>query len=340
MKEEEKKELEDLQAKDQLNDDETARAAALEEMLANEEPLSDEDEFDKAFAEATGEEPPADQDKDEPASDKKKDDPDDDQDDDDKPDNDSIFNAAPDDDLSNKDSGDDKDDPDNIIAQLKADLQKEQQRTKSWEGRIEAANRRAKELEERLKEKDNQNGQDNLSPGNGEENEVLQEFIEEFPSLEGPIKVLIKRQAGKMVKTELDKIRPILEKAEESSKVTEEEAEVRHFETIDKAHPDWKNIWESGALKTWIDNQPKFLQTSLNLVIEEGDAEEIVEMFDSYKKATKRVKKPDNLGKTSKKDKLKGLEAVETQSGGPPKQKKKIKKDDFDSAWDDALSKS
>ena len=58
MNEEEKRELEKLRAKDTLTDEETTRAAVLEELEAAEADISDEDEFDAAFAEATGKESP------------------------------------------------------------------------------------------------------------------------------------------------------------------------------------------------------------------------------------------------------------------------------------------
>ena len=64
--------------------------------------------------------------------------------------------------------------------------------------------------------------------------------------------------------------------------------------------------------------------------------DEIIEMFDAYKKSVKhtQIVNPDN----SQRRKLKGIEAVNQQPGGPPKDIKKANKDDFDSAWDDALS--
>ena len=333
MTEEEKQELEQLRAKDTLTDEEVSRAAKLEKLEAEEEPLSDEDEFDQAFAEAIGDAP---QKPDEEDTGTKSE-----QNDNDKDDNqdDSIFNKVPDtEDNLDDDGNDDLDSPQKKIAQLEADLAKEKQRTRSWEGRIEAANKRAEEAEKKLNDQTDQTGQDKKSPEDGEEDEVLSEFIEEFPSLEQPIKVLIKREgakvARKIVEAELGKVTPDIRKVIET---TEEEATEKHFDKIKKAHKDYLKIYESGALQTWIDNQPKFIQAGLNLIVEEGEADEIIEMLDAYKKAAKIVSSEHVNRKADSKKKLKSLEAVENQSGGPPKQKKKANKDDFDAGWDEAM---
>ena len=79
------------------------------------------------------------------------------------------------------------------------------------------------------------------------------------------------------------------------------------------------------------------MQPGLQVVIEEGTAEEIIEMFDAYKKIVGHTKS-DNKD-ISKSQKLKNLEAVNASSAGPRKEKKKADKDDFDSAWDEAMSK-
>jgi len=74
----------------------------------------------------------------------------------------------------------------------------------------------------------------------------------------------------------------------------------------------------------------------MEVVIEEGTAEEIIEMFDAYKK-TVRHTQSDNKD-TSKSKKLKQLEAVDSSGAGPRKEKKKASQDDFDGAWDEAMS--
>lgn len=335
MTDAEKKELEELRKKDTLSDDETIRAAELEELEADAEPQTDEEEFDAAFAEALEDKSVDNDDDDASIKDTDKDlKKEDDADEDDS----SIFNRVPD----KEDNSEEDDTPEAQIAKLEADLAKEKQRTSSWEGRIEAANRRAKEAEERLKEKEEsaKHGQDKKSPDDITDNEALSEFIEEFPSFEEPIRALIRKEGTKIareiVEAELGKVTPDIRKVIET---TEEEAIEKHFDQIRNAHSDYEKIFKSGALQTWIDHQPKFLQPGLNLIVEEGEASEIIEMLDSYKKASKIVSK-EQVNKEARSKKLKGLEAVEAQSDGPPKQKVKPKKDDFDGAWSEALKKS
>ena len=47
----------------------------------------------------------------------------------------------------------------------------------------------------------------------------------------------------------------------------------------------------------------------------------------------------DSESRKTSAQKLRELEAVQHQSSGPPKDRKKGAKDDFDSAWDEALTK-
>jgi hypothetical protein len=225
----------------------------------------------------------------------------------------------------------------------KALYEAEKQRTASWEGRINAANKRAKEAEAKLKELESQptdKGQstDTLPDGDGDDKE-LSEFIEEFPSLRKPIEVLAKRMAKSIIDQELETLRPQIETVVESQKT--DRAKV-HADTISSAHPDWTEIRDSGKLTRWISAQPPILKRTLQEVYESGTAAEVIDMFDSYKRANGiKLSKPNGGTPTPapiKKSKADNLLAVPGQSGGPPKAKKKLDKDDFDSAWAEANS--
>jgi len=330
MTEEEKQELETLRAKETLDENEKARVAELE---AKEEPLNDEDEFDQAFDEAIG---------DEPKTEEETEDQDDNQnesqsgkDEDDQTEDDSLFETVPDD----QDNGnEDEKSPEQLIADLEANLAKEKQRNSSWEGRIRAANRRAEEAEAKLNKKSEtaDKGSNDSLPNDDEDNSILSEFIEEFPSLEKPIKLLATQIARKIVEEEVGSIRPTIDSVKDT---IQSQTMREHVGKIETAHPDWKQIRDSGSLITWIEKQPKFVQPGLTKVVEEGSAEEIIELFDTYKRSTGQ-KRTVNTGTKTAQQKARELEAVPHSSKGPPADKKIVDKNDYDSAWDEAVSKS
>jgi len=331
----EKQELESLRNKNTLTESEKERLAELE---AKEESLDDEDKFDDAFNEAMNGDKGVT--KDEGEEDKQTTDQSD-KDESDQDDDDDIFNGTPEDNGSESDSGEEDGEeelsPEQAVANLEAELAKEKQRTSSWEGRISAANKRAEEAEAKLKEQTKQDKGKDLPVGDSDEDVVLSEFIEEFPSLEKPIKLLATKIAREIVEREIGEIKPTITQVQETVKSREEQT---HISKIRQAHLDYKDIYQSGALTTWIGHQPKFLQPGLQRVVEEGSAEEIVELFDTYKRSTGRSKKiVNNNGDKATKKRAKSLEAVTHSSSGPPKDKKVAEKDDFDGAWAEAVSR-
>jgi len=335
MTEEEKQELEGLKGKDDLTEEETARVTALE---ATAEPLTDEEEYDSAFEDAMEDKDPVEKDSDDPGAkkdeissgdgvqQKKEDDPKTD---------DSIFNDTLD---SGSDSDAGEESPEQRIASMELELATEKQRTSSWEGRIRAANKRADDAESQLNDKSGSAADKGGSTpqGDDEDETVLSEFIEEFPSLEKPIKLMATKIAREIVDKQMGEIKPTIDRVQDTAEQT---AVDTHLGKITDAHPDWRKIHKSGVLTTWIEQQPKFMQPGLNVVLDKGSAEDIIELFTTYKKSSGQIKPTANkTGKTAR-QKAKELEAVPSSSSGPPKDKKKIAEDDYDSAWDDALGK-
>ncbi len=157
-------------------------------------------------------------------------------------------------------------------------------------------------------------------------------FIQEFPDLERPIRILIHKEAESLLDARLGPVEESVTKVKDTLKVSADE---RHFAEIGKAHPDWEKIVESGALQTWIDRQPKFLQPRLNEICQSGETQEVIEMFDQYKKATGKAKSTTTSSRTqSKKKKAQSIEAVPASSGGPKRKPQVPDKDDFDGSWD------
>ena len=339
MTEEEKKELEELSAKEVLTEEEQARKAELEA-----KPLAPQDEFDEAFDEAISDADPAKKDDvlDEEinaeakklAAEKQKEE-------EEKAkeaelaqqDDTTLFNNIPEDSQAN--AGEEQETPEQYIARIEAELVAEKQRTSSWEGRIKAANKRADEAEAGAGQNIADKGKKALP--NTDDDLILEEFVEEFPSLEKPMKLLATKIAREMVDEQMQKINPALTQVQET---VESNAVNEHLGKITQAHSDWRQIHKSGALSTWISKQPNFMQAGLNQVVQEGSAEDIIELFTTYKKSIGQLKTVIDSGsdKTAA-QKLKELEAVRHQSSGPPKDTKKADKNDFDAAWEDALTK-
>ena len=335
MTEEEKKELEELSAKETLTEEDQARKAELEG-----KPLDPQEEFDSAFDEAIDDDPAKktdglDTEEEELEAVKKKeaaakakeaelvqqDDT-------------TLFNSVPAGD-GQANEGEEQETSEQHIARIEADLAAEKQRNSSWEGRIKAANQRADKAEAGTGKSTTDKGEQALP--NDEDDLILEEFIEEFPSLEKPMKILATKIAREMVESQMANITPTLTQVQET---VESNAIDEHLGKITQAHSDWRSIHTSGALKTWISKQPNFLQPGLNKVVEDGSAEDIIELFTTYKKSTGQLKTSTDSGsRKTPEQKLKELEAVQHQSSGPPKDSKKSDKNDFDAGWDEALSK-
>jgi len=224
------------------------------------------------------------------------------------------------------------------VISLKTQLAALDHKMASWDGRIKAAENRAALAEQKLKEaedKGTKTGSDSASPD--VDDAELSAFFKEFPTLEGPIQKVAERAINKIVKDKLGKVEVIEQRQTDLTETLQEEANVEHMLKIEGAHKDWKAIYDSGALTTWIEQQPKFLQPRLTEIIAKGSAADIIEMYDSYKRATGKGKETttDTELTAEKKKKLADMEAVRAASAGPKTEGKKVEKEDFDGSWDE-----
>lgn len=322
LTEEERKELQDLQAIESPTEDDQER---IRELLAKSETTdsdSDEDEFDKAFDEAIGDPDSQDADGGEDDGDAGE------------QDDSSIFTKTDDSDDTATTTTPDE------VAELKAQIAAQEQKMKSWEGRITAANNRAKEAEERLAELQQSPAKQDPDAGDTDEDLELAEFIEEFPALEGPIKTMVKKLAQEIVDKTVGNVQEKIETVDKRTKeivaTTEEQTIKAHLDAISQAHPDWEEWRDSGKIIKWIESQPSFIQPGLNKVYREGTTKEVIEMFDAY---TGSLGKVPAKGTPKKSGKVQDMMAVKGSTGGPPADIKKVDKDDFDSAWNEAVSK-
>ena len=250
-----------------------------------------------------------------------------------------LINTTPADSDKTLDSTVDKDAPDTRDKEI-ADLT---QKMSSWDGRIKAAEKRAVAAEQKLKDmekgKDKNKDSENVSPD--EDDVELGKFFKEYPDLEAPIKKVAEKMATKIFDAKIGNKIETLEETQATAQVTaEEKADADHMAVINAAHPDWSKIYDSGALHTWIKRQPGYLQPRLTEILKKGSAQEVVDMFDSYKRAAGKGKETTtNSASPDKVEKAKVIEAVPASSGGPKEGKPEITKDDFDGAWDDLEEK-
>lgn len=96
--------------------------------------------------------------------------------------------------------------------------------------------------------------------------------------VEARVKLLDEKYEAKL--NELTKVvKPLAEK------LTVSDTDL-HFKTIHDRHPDASSIAESKELADWISSQPSFLQAGIKAVLEQGTAQEVIELIDTFKSAT------------------------------------------------------
>lgn len=334
---------EELLNKENLTEDEKTELADLE-ALQPEDP--EQDEFDKAWEDLDGDNTATDDGSDSTAADDDTTSTDD-SDKDGSGDNgtedtsqqsdDGSDASTPDNDSDGQASDTDDDDsteetPEQKIARLEAENQKLNHKMSSWDGRIKKETELRKAAEAKLNEKDS-DGSDDVTPE--EDDKELKDFFEEYPDLEKPIKTVAEKIATKIVEKRMGKVEQKVDTVVDSQQA---DADEKHINAIKEAHPDWENIYKSGALTKWISNQPEILQSRYEEIVNSGKTSEVIGMFDQYKESTGKKEKTTTQTSSQsegKKKKLKDMEAVPPSStllntdgkGGMPD------KDDFDASW-------
>ncbi len=300
-----------------------------------------------------------------PADDQK---PDDETDPEKKPDtgtDDEADNEGTDDDKAKDDADQDEDDKSDegkkSDEDWKAKYEAEQQRTRSWEGRLrkqaeenEALKRRLSELEKAKDtgtDKSDEGKKDaDPEPDDSEAQKILEAFYEDFPSLKKPLEVLLKKQR-KEVRAELEteltgkvdaKLKPVLTRVEE-------EALSEHIGKIAAGHSDWEAVSQSEKFDGWIKSQPSYLRKAYEGVLQDGSAEEIVDLLWTYKEANGLGRRSANKdGSADKGDKnnrrerqADDAEAVRRKGGKYPTGKHAgPDQDDFSGAFEEAAAKA
>lgn len=106
--------------------------------------------------------------------------------------------------------------------------------------------------------------------------DIFGDFSEE--SLAKGIQTLIDQQVSARVEAIVSqKLQPLEQKHAN-------DAHQAHYQAIYDAHPDADSIVESKDLQEWIAAQPRLLQGTYHDALERGSAQDVIEVFDAFKK--------------------------------------------------------
>jgi hypothetical protein len=136
-------------------------------------------------------------------------------------------------------------------------------------------------------------------------------------------------------KTLLNTLAPFLMASEKTSEET-------HFTSIKTAHPDYEKYRDDGSLKGWVDKQPKFLRTALQKVFDEGDTQDVIDLYSRFKKDNNIGTQVTTSTKTATQMDEKTQEKLQSQeivdSGRKPVGTKSGvgNKEDFEGAFEEA----
>jgi hypothetical protein len=224
---------------------------------------------------------------------------------------------------------------DESLVAAQAEIEKLKHKMSSWEGRIKTANKRADEAEAKAAElvevKPEETDTTDISPS--EDDSVLEDFKREFPDLVRPFEIMAKKHAEEIADKRLGQVTPTIEKIQQEQELS---ARDKWLAPITAAHEDWEEINESGELQKWIATQPSLQQRVLNEVVKNGTQEEIIGMFNAYKKS-KNIPLKKQQPTSVVVDDVSALVAVPASPAITPS-KKQVDPNDYDAGWEDATS--
>jgi TolA-binding protein len=126
---------------------------------------------------------------------------------------------------------------------------------------------------------------------------------------------------------------------------SESAADEKHFTTLKSAHPNYEEYRDNGQLKAWIDKQPPYLKKALQAVYDEGETQDVIDLYSRFKKdnnigtGTKKDDKKVDEVDPKKKENLESMEIVD--SGTRPIGGTGVgKAEDYDGAFEEAIKKA
>lgn len=70
-----------------------------------------------------------------------------------------------------------------------------------------------------------------------------------------------------------------------------------HRQAIYDAHPDADEVYESSEFKAWMDKQPSYVKDAIEHTLEKGSAQQVVEVFSTFKGANSKGSPADAVSK-------------------------------------------
>jgi hypothetical protein len=151
-----------------------------------------------------------------------------------------------------------------------------------WKAQAETAQRQLAELQTQAQQRadagqaptktDNQVAAAQAAIEQGIDPSIFGDFSEE--ALAKGIGTLVAQQVQAQVGKALA---PIQQRQQQTAQET-------HYSAIYGKHPDADSIVESAELQAWIGQHPSYMQPTLRAVLAKGSTEQVIELFDNFKK--------------------------------------------------------
>jgi len=162
----------------------------------------------------------------------------------------------------------------------------------------------------------------------------------ELAALEGKLTTSIRKEFQEAFNFLIQSMAPVLS-------TTEQISDERHFGAIKNKHADFEKYRDDGSIETWINSKPKYLRDAYVSVYNDGSAQDIIDLLDTFKKEN-NIGPPvvtDAAGTAGtsadlKHDKEKKKEALAgVHSKRTPTNYSQLDKDDYAGAFDEAAKK-
>lgn len=215
-------------------------------------------------------------------------------------------------------------------------LEKEQQRNRSWEGRIAKSEKRSKELQEKLDAMEVKSAPTTTESLVDVEDPLIQGFIKEMgDDFIKPLDAYIKKTINEAIKPFSEKV-PVIE--QQVSSFAETKAK-DHYSTILASHSDVAEILEKGELEEYVNGLPYSDAVEKKKIIAGGSTQQVIGLLDEFKEKTGKVKsaKVETETVITKPSKEKITAATAVKGGSYTIPKGKPNADDFNGAFAEAV---
>lgn len=226
-------------------------------------------------------------------------------------------------------------------AELRRQLERAEQRMKSWEGRLSKLARENEELKRQLNQGQQAAPQQRDTAGGDAGTQETGNSSGSGPAssdtnsqADDDLRTRIREEYGDEIAQYVDeRARQIAQEATQQvdqriaplEQARQEVEAQQHWQAIQQAHPDVDQIAQSQDLHDWIESQPSYVADAARQVVQAGTAQQVVELLDRYKAERQQ-------GQQQQKPDASKARAVPSRSSGPPKAKPT---QDFDAAWDE-----